>query len=168
MIFIYEIAFLLLVSCTSSKISAPHTCKEQSKELSQLVKADQNDRKDFQSQTVEQLKEMSKRDGLRIIRVGEISKAGCLINAQDYSSAALIYQHGDSPEDFYQAYLWSKKAVELGDENQKQMMAMGIDRYLVSLGKKQLFGSQATKENSCWCLHQVESSFPEAKRIEQT
>ncbi len=46
-------------------------------------------------------------------------------------------------------------------------MALGIDRYLVNIGKKQLFASQATKEDSaeaCWCLQQVEENFPDHLR----
>lgn len=51
------------------------------------------------------------------------------------------------------------------------MMALGIDRYLVNIGKKQLFASQATKEDptadACWCLQQVEESFPDHLRKNQ-
>lgn len=45
-------------------------------------------------------------------------------------------------------------------------MALGIDRYLVNIGQKQLFGTQATKLDSevCWCIQQVETSFPDELR----
>ncbi len=52
------------------------------------------------------------------------------------------------------------------------MVALGIDRYLINIGKKQLFGSQATKGDTspdgCWCLQQVEESFPDQLRKSQT
>ena len=54
------------------------------------------------------------------------------------------------------------RSVELGDESQKRMMALSIDRYLVSKEHKQLFASQAFKmfDSPCWCLQQVEETFP--------
>ncbi|MGH8537891.1 MAG: hypothetical protein ACREXM_15890 [Gammaproteobacteria bacterium] len=52
------------------------------------------------------------------------------------------------------------------------MMALGIDRYLVNMGQKQLFGSQAAKPDfkpdTCWCLQKVEDSFPDKLRKEYT
>jgi len=48
-------------------------------------------------------------------------------------------------------------------------MGMGLDRYLVTLGKKQLFATQAYKlmaDGTCWCLQPVERSFPESRRLE--
>jgi len=49
-------------------------------------------------------------------------------------------------------------------------MALAIDRYLVSTGHKQLFGSQASKlgDASCWCLSQVEPTFSDDLRRDYT
>lgn len=107
-------------------------------------------------------------DRTRRMRVGEIFGEGCFKSAQDFAAAALVYQHGDRPEHYFQTFIWSKRAFELGDTRSKRMMALAIDRYLISLGNKQLFGSQAQKPNSesCWCLQKVEASFPEQIRIE--
>jgi hypothetical protein len=60
------------------------------------------------------------------------------------------------------------RGVEQGDQSQRDMEALGIDRYLVSIGKKQLFASQASEpgEGACWCLEQVESTFPDAMRLQ--
>ena len=114
--------------------------------------------------------EVARRDVVRRQRIGEIFGEGCFSKAEDYAAAALVYQHGDVPDHFYQTFLWSKRAVELGDENQKRMMALGIDRYLVNIGQKQLFGSQATlpdfKPETCWCLQKIEQSFPDKRRKE--
>lgn len=41
--------------------------------------------------------------------------------------------------------IWSRKTEELGDKNGKSLSALAIDRYLVSISKKQLFGSQFYK-----------------------
>jgi len=80
----------------------------------------------------------------------------------------MIYQHGIVPDHFYQTFLWSMRAVELGDLKQKHLMALGIDRYLVNIGQKELFGSQAHKvdiNNPCWCVQSIEKSFPDSLRI---
>lgn len=112
--------------------------------------------------------EVVRRDEYRRKRVGEIFGEGCFSKAEDYAAAALVYQHGVVPDHFFQTFIWSKRGVELGDEKQKRMMALGIDRYLVNIGHRQLFGSQANRPgsdpNGCWCLQKVEKSFPNRLR----
>ena len=101
-------------------------------------------------------------------RVAEIFAEGCFAKAEDFSAAAMVYQHGIVPEHFFQAFVWAKRAVELGDKSQKRRMQMAIDRYLVSTGHKQLFGSQAHKADydpkTCYCLHQIEPTFTDNER----
>ncbi len=141
-----------------------------SQELQSIVKADQDDRRNWQSRTADEMNEIARRDEARCKRVGEIFGEGRFSKPEDYAAAALVYQHGDTPDHFFQTYIWSKRGVDLGDSNQKRMMALGIDRYLVNIGQKQLFGSQATKPDfkpeTCWCLEQVEASFPDELRKE--
>jgi len=134
-----------------------------SKELAEIVKADQDARKNFQNMSQEDMQKMSIDDSKRRMRIGEIFAEGCFSAAEDYAAAALVFQHGVVPEHFFQTFLWAKKALELGDNKQMRLMALGLDRYLVNSGYKQLFASQATKPNSekCWCLHQIEKRFPE-------
>lgn len=137
-----------------------------SQELQSIVKADQKDRENSQSKTPDEMSTVAVRDEARRKRVGEIFGEGCVSKAEDYAAAALVFQHGDTPDHFFQTYLWSKRGVDLGDSSQKRMMALGIDRYLVNIGHKQLFGSQATKPGpeACWCVQQVESSYPDKLR----
>lgn len=146
-----------------------------SKELQQLMEEDQNDRMavgdDYFSVTGEDWLKIDKNDLERRKRVGEIFAEGCFKTAADYHAAGLIYQHGDAPDQFYQTYIWAKRALELGDINGKSLMAVSIDRYLVSMGHKQLFGTQQgvfkTEEGvKCLCMEPVEASFPEELRPE--
>jgi hypothetical protein len=62
-----------------------------------------------------------------------------------------------------------KRGVELGDNSQNRMMALGLDRYLLNKGQKQVFASQASmpnvNPNACWCLEPIETSFPDDLRI---
>jgi hypothetical protein len=143
--------------------------KARSDELQQIVNMDQEDRQNWQQMAPAQIVEVAKRDLARRMRIGEIFGEGCISSAADYAAAALVFQHGDRPDHSYQTFLWSKRGVELGDAKQKRLMALGLDRYLVNMKKRQLFASQASLElGSCFCLQQVEHSFPDERRLEYT
>lgn len=138
-----------------------------SNELKKIFQADIRDRNNWEHLSRKQLEQMRVRDQMRRVRVSEIFAEGCFKTSDDYAEAALIYQHGEVPDHYYQAFIWSNRAVALGDNSQRQMAALAIDRYLVSIGKKQLFGSQAfaSPDTSwCFCMQQVESSFPDSMR----
>ena len=181
--FIFAVVLFSLCSCATTTVSQTSNsfvaCKEdkprlelRAKELQSIVTEDQAERRNFANMTNAQMVMMAKNDETRRMRIGEIFGEGCFTTAQDYAAAALVYQHGTTPDHFFQTYIWSKRAVELGDKHQARLMALGIDRYLVNVGQKQLFASQATKEGSpstetsCWCLQDIEESFPDRQRKE--
>jgi hypothetical protein len=147
----------------------PIRYKARSEELQKIVAHDQSDRKDpdriFKDPVFRD--KVFTRDLKRRKRVGEIFAEGCLKESRDFAAAALVYQHGNVPDHYFQTYIWSSRAVTLGDESQKNLMGLGVDRYLVNIGQKQLFASQANKKNTskCWCLQQVEPSFPDERRV---
>lgn len=154
-------------SSNASCLTNAATQAARSKELKKLFEADIHDRDNWEKMSRKQLEMMRMRDQVRRIRVSEIFAEGCFKTSDDYAEAALIYQHGEDPDHFYQAFIWSNRAVALGDKDQKQMVALTIDRYLVSIGKKQLFGSQAFASpatNWCYCMSQVEPTFPDSMR----
>ena len=135
-----------------------------SKEIQEIVQADQADRDNFAAKPLPS--DIDERDTARRQRIASIFAEGCFQSADDYSASALVFQHGNMSDHYFQTFLWSKKAVELGDTSKKRRMALGLDRYLVAIGHKQLFASQAYKTDSCWCLQPVESSFLESMRQE--
>lgn len=140
-------------------------CIKHMTELQEIVDADQADRK-----SLELSKQIILRDQKRRMRVGELFGEGCFRESKDYAAAALVFQHGETSDHFFQAFLWAKQAVDLGDSSQQKLMVMAIDRYLLNKGQKQLFATQIIKfENDpCWCLQPVEKSFPESKRKKVT
>lgn len=148
-------------SASSCRVDRPRA-EERSRELQRLVAKDQADRQDnkLDPGTIE-------RDLARRKRVAEIFGEGCFETAADFAAGALVFQHGDVPEHFLQAFIWSKRAVELGHEKSRRLMALAIDRYLVNTGRKQLFASQASKrmDEPCWCLQPVEKTFPAEQRF---
>ena len=174
------ICIFLCLSTVSANLYAKApvylTCREQpelqrmrSEELKKMVQADQAVRQNWEKISPDEHVLIAKQDRERRRRVGEIFGEGCFKTAEDYAAAALIFQHGDLPDDYFQAYIWSNHGVELGDIQQKHLAALAMDRYLTSIGKKQLFASQAISSDTtkgCFCLHQIEKTFPEKLRKE--
>ena len=168
------IKFPTILTCAND----PKLQQARSLELQQLVAADQASRVSENGEPIDFDKidrnKMKKQDLAHRKRVGELFGEGCLKSAADYLAAALIYQHGDVPDHYYQTYIWATRAIKLGIneaevKSAKLMAALSIDRYLVSLGDKQLFGSQfgmAQPKDQCWCMEQVEPSFPDTLRKE--
>ena len=148
--------------------SCPYDPQKQmlrSNELQELVKADQADRQLPLAQINWNI--VAAADEVRAKRVAEIFAEGCFKSAKDFAAAALVFQHGVVPEHYYQAFLWSKKALDMGDETQKLMVANTVDRYLINLGYKQLFGAQSflNSPNGCLCLGPTEADFPDKLRV---
>ncbi|QRN03987.1 hypothetical protein GH742_08965 [Legionella sp. MW5194] len=159
----------VLMASPDTCVSNPRTQESASQELQQLARDDQADRDDWENMTDEQREQMGIRDLQRRQRVGALFGAGCLKTSYDYLAASLIYQHGDVPDHYYQAYLWAKRAIDSGETDAKSMIALTIDRYLVSINHKQLFGSQLFIKhisNLCGCLEPIEEDFPDEKRIQ--
>lgn len=169
--------FFLLVSFLSCQLAFSSEYVECSENLVKLKSRQQElqrlraeDQKDRYNPT--NWPEILKRDRERRMRVGQIFGEGCMVSPADFEAAALIFQHGDRPEHYWQAFVFSMHGVRMGDAQQKELAAKGIDRYLVSqeIGKKQLFASQAFMPagSECFCLRQVEHGFPDSLRIEYT
>jgi hypothetical protein len=162
---------------TSSESSSPHfvACPNdpqklalRSKELQDIVKSDQADRQ-IPPEKIDWDK-VGAADEVRAKRVAEIFAEGCFKTAEDYAAAALVFQHGPVPDHYYLAYLWSKKAYDLGMKDQSQLMADAIDRYLISLGQRQLFGAQRFRNivPNCRCLGETEIKFSDKLRVKYT
>jgi hypothetical protein len=163
-----SINILIAASCLRDQVEQ----EKRSKELQEIYRGDQDDRKEIEANLdkpwpKDVIEKMSRSDAKRRRQVAKIFADGCFKSSADYAAAAMVYQHGIVPDHFFQTFLWSKRAVELGDNSQKHLMALGIDRYLMNLGQRQLFGSQAKKikaDDICWCLFPVEPSFTEELR----
>ena len=144
----------------------PALRSQRSTELQEISKADQADRSGPPDSL--DFTQLGPRDLKRLKRVATIFAEGCFHKAQDYAAAALVFQHGSVSDHYYQTFIWARKAVDLGDAGSTWLAVAGLDRYLLSTGHKQLFATQFGKDDQtgCWCLQQVEESFPEALRLE--
>ena len=150
----------------------PSLQNEKSAELLKIVQEDQADRSGPNDSL--DWSKVNPRDLRRRVKVSRIFAEGCFKTVSDYKSAALIFQHGTTADHYFQAFIWSNAAVKLGDDSQRMSVANGVDRYLVKIGHKQLFGTQFSKgpaelskgAEGRWCIQPVEPSFPESRKFE--
>lgn len=71
-----------------------------------------------------------------LITKGEIETAA------DFHDAAVLFQHGESAEDYMMAHVLAIEALLKGDDSSKWLAAATLDRYLQIIGKPQIFGTQ--------------------------
>jgi hypothetical protein len=65
-----------------------------------------------------------------------------LTSGEDFSDASLIFQHGQTPEDFLFAHVLAVEALIHGGSADKWIAAATLDRYLQSVNQPQVFGTQ--------------------------
>lgn len=138
-------------------------------ELKALVEADQAARSAGPNGNID-WKTVAVQDAERRKRVLEIAGKGGLREAEDYFGAALVFQHGDNPEDYERAHQWCLKALELDPEHPsaRWLAAATKDRYLMNTGKPQLYGTQYRRDNATgkWYLYEVDPSVTDDDRAE--
>lgn len=106
------------------------------------------------------------RDEARKANVLKILEEQNDLVAEDFHHAALILQHGDFPEDYQKANECAAKAVEMGDESSRWLFAASWDRWQLSMGKPQRYGTQFIEEDGEWKLAlPIEADFPDEERI---
>lgn len=135
-------------------------------ELTLLYQQDRADRFAWQTLTVEQKKSVGQRDRERSQRVEELVAHGVLQDAADYFHAAMVFQHGGTTERYCQAHELAKKGAELGHTTSRWLTAAACDRWLMSQGKAQKYGTQYTVREGRWILYEVDPETTDAQRAE--
>lgn len=141
---------------------------EASTRLEQMRAADEADRT-----AAAQLAEgATARDLERRRETAAIFAEGCFATGRDYHNAALIFQHGVTPEHYYQAWLFARRAVELGDAEAQWLVPRTIDRYLMNTGYKQVFATNLVSDRfyvsegaqGIWCVWPTVTSITDTER----
>lgn len=117
-------------------------------ELKKLYEEDVEEKTGADWSDVEVVARIEKNDGERKKRVEEIILADGLKIGADYHHAALIFQHGDTTADYKKANELAEKGMELGDERSKWLYAATLDRWLLSSGKAQKYGTQFGRDKN--------------------
>jgi len=94
------------------------------------------------------MQKIKQRDKQRQARVRKLLVSGALKTGQDYRDAAFIFQHGDQPDDYLLAHTLAMASIAKGDQEGRWMAAATLDRYLQSLKKPQIFGTQYSKQGT--------------------
>jgi len=146
-------------------------------ELEKLFKEDQDDRLSAKAdwENRQFLEYINRRDQNRRKKVKQMIEKGLIEDVSDYHHAAMIFQHGNGPEDFHKANELAKKAMELGDQRKdtryykevRWLYAASMDRWLLSLGKAQKYGTQFVKESEGeWGLKQpIDPDITDEERV---
>ena len=108
-------------------------------EIAAFIAAEQGDRQQFGSidWTV-----VGPRDAARRARVRQMLDVGLLRAADDYYYAAMVYQHGEAPEDFLLAHAFAMAAQTAGRPDAAWIAAATLDRFLHNIDRPQIFGTQ--------------------------
>lgn len=79
---------------------------------------------------------------------------------------AYLLQHGNCPEDFRLAHEYAKKAVDMGSCVTKWLYAATLDRYLISIGRLQKYGTQYQIVNGEKIYAPTDGTITETEKIE--
>ena len=82
------------------------------------------------------------RDAARRARVRQMLDEGLLRAADDYYYAAMIYQHGEAPDDYLLAHAFAMAAQAGGRPDAAWIAAASFDRFLHNIDRAQIFGTQ--------------------------
>lgn len=128
-------------------------------ELRRLMEEDQADRRPPPA-TREQWAPVTARDAQRRARVAVLLSEGALHSAEDFYAAALVYQHGQSLADFARARELAAEAARRGHPQALWLAAAAWDRWLMTAGRPQRFGTQYLHGR----LHPVDPEVSDAER----
>ncbi|SRR6266699_4788873 len=139
-------------------------------ELRDLVVADQADRNDHPAYNTPEYWHLRECDAARRQRVNELLTQGLLTAPDDYFHAALIFQHGETLEEIWQAHELAQRAAEMGatkamgSKDSRWLAAAALDRWLMYQGKAQKYGTQFVADSKRWRLWDVDPTTTDAER----
>lgn len=114
-------------------------------EMASIVAADQAVRQDIAAILAggsEALIRIYNEDALRREQVKALLDAGALRTGADFHAAALVYQHGDTTQDYLMAHTLAIAALSEGSTESRWLAAATLDRYLHKIGQPQIYGTQ--------------------------
>lgn len=111
-------------------------------------------------------REMRERDRQRRQRAAEIRAAGLIQTAEDCYHAARIFQHGDTPEDAWQAHELALEAAQRDYRPARWLAAAAYDRWLMYQGRPQKYGTQYVSDGKRQRLWDLQPATTDAERAE--
>jgi hypothetical protein len=115
---------------------------ESSNPIAELYAADRDERVNQPKLGTPEYRAMRQRDQERRDAVQRLVADGRLQTGEDYYQAAWIMNHGDKPDDAWQAHKLALKAAELGHRPARWLSAASYDRWCMYQGRPQKYGTQ--------------------------
>lgn len=150
------------IFCNSKKAIAQEQVTD-NHELIEMFKNDQADRTNHFDWSI-----IQKNDSIREARVYELLDSNKVRTSTDYTNAALIFHHGEDSVAYGMAMKLIRKSIELDPTRDKWFLAVITDRYLLSINKPQIYGTQYKRfENNLVVREEMDSTIiTDAERIE--
>ncbi|MGE0076694.1 MAG: tetratricopeptide repeat protein [Bacteroidales bacterium] len=132
-------------------------------ELIEMFKNDQADRTNHIGRVM-----LQRNDSLREARVYELLDLNRVLTPLDYENAALILHHGEDSVTYAMAVKLMRKSLDLDSTRNKWFLAAMTDRYLLSINKPQIYGTQYKKlDNNIFVREELDSTkITDAERRE--
>ncbi|HEY3344989.1 MAG TPA: hypothetical protein VGJ97_08680 [Anaerolineaceae bacterium] len=111
-------------------------------------------------------KEMRAQDSERRKTVHDLIAAGLLDSAEDFFHAAHIFNHGDLPEEAWEAHELAVQAAQAGYRPARWLAAAAYDRSLVYQGKPQKYGTNYFSDGKHQHLLDVDPATTDEERAE--
>jgi hypothetical protein len=137
----------LLISCSCIAAQTPAT--EQSKpqtapSIHQMYLDDQSEVPAGKPGGIAPItgEEFNARGEVRRAKIRAMLANGDVHTGADFHDAALLFQHGETADDYLLAHILAVEAVIKGEDSSKWLAAATLDRYLQSIKQPQVFGTQ--------------------------
>ncbi len=151
----------MLGACRPAEVAEETEEAVSNEELRQLYEADQQDRQiDFSRLSEEELRAIDQRDAEHRAQVEAMLEAGEVRTAEDYYHAAMIFQHGGDSTAYRLAHEMSKRAYTMDSTHALAgwLSAASWDRYQLSMGKLQWYGTQYFSPDGIWQLQPIDTT----------
>jgi hypothetical protein len=113
-------------------------------EMTAIFNADQSDRQNLGKID---WSAVAPRDEARRARTKALLDSGKLLTGDDFYHAAFVFQHGSTPGDYLLAHTLAVIAAARGRKDATWIAAATLDRYLMNIGQKQIYGTQFVSHN---------------------
>lgn len=100
----------------------------------------------------------------RCQRVIDLYANGAVNDARDNFHAALVLLYGEKSAHYELAQTFARRAAKMGELRAWTLSAMAWDRWLLSVGKPQRFGTQIIKQGGRWSLGEVNPQISDLDR----
>ncbi len=140
--------------------------EKMNQELKKIFDQDQQECLNQPADNTPEHKALRMRIQARMAKTQFIVESGAMLSGEDWFHACIIFLHGDCIKDFWQAYQYGLKSVELNHTAARKYAAAAYDRWLMYQGKPQKYGLQYVPDGTRIRLWDVDPKTSDAERAQ--